>query len=65
VKGAFALDRARAVRGRHVILVDDVMTTGATLRAAASALRPARPASISAWVLAAADPKHRGFESVK
>jgi ComF family protein len=65
VKGAFALDRARTVRGRHVILIDDVMTTGATLRVAASALRPARPASISTWVLAVADPKHRGFESIR
>jgi ComF family protein len=37
VSGAFAADPAR-VRGRHVLLVDDVCTSGATLAAAASAL---------------------------
>lgn len=36
VKGAFVAD-AR-VRGRHVLLVDDVCTTGATLAAAGEAL---------------------------
>ncbi len=40
------------VRGRHVALVDDVLTTGATLDAASLALREAGARSISAWVLA-------------
>jgi ComF family protein len=64
LKDAFALDAARAVRNRHVILVDDVTTTGATLRAAATALRDGRPKSISACVLAIADPKGRDFASI-
>jgi ComF family protein len=64
LKGAFALEAARYVRNRHVILVDDVTTTGATLRAAATAIRAGRPASISACVLAIADPKHRSFASI-
>ena len=40
VKGAFALDPARAwkLRGRHVILIDDVHTSGATARACTAAL---------------------------
>jgi ComF family protein len=42
----------RWVRGRHVALVDDVLTTGATLDAASLALREAGARSISAWVLA-------------
>jgi len=31
VAGAFALDRPAAVEGRRVLLVDDVLTTGATI----------------------------------
>lgn len=38
----------------HVVLVDDVMTTGATLHAAAMALRRAGVARIDAWVCARA-----------
>src|SRR5690606_21945783 len=36
----------------HVALVDDVMTTGATLHAAATALRRAGVARVDAWVCA-------------
>ena len=31
VKGAFAVSRPRAVNGQHVLLIDDVFTTGATV----------------------------------
>lgn len=43
---------ARLLRGRHVVLVDDVMTTGATLQAAAETLLQAGAACVSAAVLA-------------
>jgi ComF family protein len=57
VKGAFAVDplRANEVRDRNVVLVDDVMTSGASLHAAARALREAGAARITALVLARTD----------
>lgn len=55
--GAFALDPLRIgrVRGRHVVLVDDVMTSGATLWAAARVLRQAGARRVEAVVLARTD----------
>lgn len=54
VRGAFAVEpmRAHELRGRRVVLVDDVMTTGASLHAAATALHQAGAAHITALVLA-------------
>jgi ComF family protein len=57
---AFALTRPDVIAARHVTLIDDVWTTGATMHALAQVLKPAKPASLSAIVLATADP--RGLE---
>jgi ComF family protein len=50
LEGAFACDRN--LSGLHVAIVDDVMTTGATVDAVAAALRRAGAARVSAWVAA-------------
>ncbi|HET6247072.1 MAG TPA: ComF family protein [Tepidisphaeraceae bacterium] len=55
LRDAFELRDEKQIKGRHVIVVDDVMTTGATLRTLARALRPAKPASLSALVVAVAE----------
>ncbi|MES2424945.1 MAG: ComF family protein [Pseudomonadota bacterium] len=54
VAGVFAVDPLQAgrLRGATVVLVDDVMTSGASLSAAASVLREAGARHISALVVA-------------
>lgn len=55
VAGAFLCPDPAAIRGRHLLLLDDVATTGATLDACARALRGAGAASVRALVVARAE----------
>jgi ComF family protein len=48
VRGAFKVSDSAAVCKRHVLVIDDIMTTGATARAVAKALHDA--GAVSVWV---------------
>jgi ComF family protein len=52
VRGAFALRDPLAVRGRHIVLVDDVLTTGATVIECARMLRAGGAASVGILTVA-------------
>lgn len=52
LRGAFALREPESIRGRAVIIVDDVSTTGATMHEAEQTLRPAKPRLILKVALA-------------
>ena len=48
VRGAFTVSDPTAVALKHILVIDDILTTGATARAAATALSKAGAASV--WV---------------
>ena len=52
LKGAFRVADEESVRGREVLLIDDIMTTGATARECARVLKRAGAAKV--WVVTAA-----------
>lgn len=54
MKDAFAVRDAGRVAGAHVLLIDDILTTGATARSAAKALLGAGAASVRVATLARA-----------
>ena len=57
VRGAFVVTSPERLRGRRVILVDDVMTTGATASACAAALKRAGARQVVVLTLARATPQ--------
>lgn len=61
VRSAFAVAplRTDALQGKRVVLLDDVMTTGASINAAAAALRAAGAAHVTGMVLARTEEEHQ------
>ncbi len=57
LRGAFAIGEADAVRGREVLLVDDILTTGATARECAKVLLRAGAAKVWVATVARAQPE--------
>jgi ComF family protein len=61
LKGAFRVADVKAVSGREVLLVDDIMTTGATARECARVLKRAGAAKV--WVVTAAKAQPESVQS--
>jgi len=60
VRGAFYWHGPRKP-GRHIALVDDVMTTGTTVTECARVLKKAGAKRVDVWVATRAIPAHRKF----
>ncbi len=54
VEGLFAVRKPGEISGKHIMLVDDVITTGSTVEACVTALQSAGDAMVSVVALAAA-----------
>jgi predicted amidophosphoribosyltransferase len=58
MRHAFILSPDADIREKHIAIVDDVMTTGASLGELAQTLKLAGATTVSAWVVARTLPHH-------
>lgn len=63
VAGAFRVPNKKRVSGKRILLIDDVMTTGATASACASVLKRAGARSVTLLTLARVDRRFAQFQS--
>lgn len=54
IQGAFRIENSSRVKGKHIFIVDDLLTTGATASAAAAALKQAGALKVELIALSAA-----------
>jgi ComF family protein len=54
IQGAFKIENSSLVKGKHIFLVDDLLTTGATASVAANTLKKAGAAKVELIALSAA-----------
>jgi len=63
VAGAFRVSRKTKLAGKRILLIDDVMTTGSTAAACASAMKDAGAASVTLLTVARVDRRFARFGS--
>ena len=56
VRGAFVVPDSQAVSGKHVLVIDDILTTGATARSVAQVLL--RAGAMNVWIATLARARH-------
>lgn len=64
MRGAFALGNAARLNGRHILVVDDLVTTGATMRECCMQIAKAQDVSISVLALARPTVCEETFEGI-
>lgn len=62
LQGAFRVTQTQAVEGQEILLIDDIMTTGATARECAKVLK--RAGAVKVWVATAAKAQPESVQNV-
>jgi len=65
IKGVFIIEKPEKIRGRKILLVDDVYTTGSTMKECAQLLKKAGAKEVIGIVIARAAPGQDQFKNVQ